>query len=114
MNETASKEASKQLTELEYERLEKSRLLQEFRAKEMEILKLQERHLSDRKTVLEMSIRNLSLERLEIERERQKVGASLEAEKEGHREILAGIRSRLDLKGEFGYNPDTLEIVQDE
>jgi len=114
MNETATGASEKRLTQLEYERLEKLRLLQEFRGKENQILALRERSIADRKAVLEMSIKNLGLERLEIERECQKVTAALANDKQEHTTLLEDIRSRLGIEGKFGYNPDTLEIVQDE
>lgn len=104
---------TKTLTELEVERLEKHRLLDEFRAKEIEALDLRLSQLQEKRTILELSIRNLEIERRNLLDAKTTVLKQREKDRLERVTHLEQIKARLNVKGNFGYNPDTLEIVQE-
>lgn len=104
----------KKLSSLEAERLEYSRVLKELRQKETAFLAQAMERLSDRQKILELQIKNLDIERFLISKDREAVKAKTAQERKDHDALLEQIRKRLKLKGTFGYNPDTLEIIQDE
>lgn len=104
---------SKKLTSLEFERMEHYRLLKELRAKELAILNLQVDRIADKQRILELMIKNLDIERHSIVSDKEKVNKRAGKERDEYEVILSKIRKRARLTGKFGYNPDTLEIVQE-
>jgi hypothetical protein len=101
----------KKLTELEFERLEKNRAI--LNGIEGEV-KLEKQRLSEvdlRQKILELMIANLNVERLGLSKNITGLNERKMREKSHHEEVLAKIKKRLKIKGAFGYNPDTLEVI---
>lgn len=105
---------SKKLSALEFERMERARLLKELRSKEGESLKLQSELINAQKRILELQISNLELKRRDVIEHQAKVNQKIADDKKQYEDVLTGIKKRLKLKGKFGYNPDSLEVVEDE
>ena len=103
---------TKKLTPLEAEKMEKARLLLELREKELLLVNSEHKALDHRQQILQLMISNLTIERHAANDKKAEVLASKERDKKVHDEFLASVRKRLKLVGKFGYNPDTLEIVE--
>lgn len=104
---------TKKLTSLEYERMESTRLKRELRSKELLLLSQKAERINDKQHILELMIKTLELERRQVLDDKQTVQANLAKEKQENEELLNGIKKRLKISGKFGYNPDTLEIVEE-
>jgi hypothetical protein len=104
----------KKLTELEVSNLEKSHVISDLRKAEDEIIKLRKCRIEDRKTILQMSIERISFESKNILDDEKELNKRKEIDNKARETILAEIKKRLNLKNSnFGYNPDTMEVVQE-
>jgi hypothetical protein len=108
----ATKEEPKTLTEAEVERLEKHRLLCEFRDKELELIDSKVEAIGLQTTIHKLSLRNLELTKNELLSKKRETSEKSQADKISRVKTLDKIKSRLGIEGNFGYNPDTLEVIQ--
>lgn len=104
---------TKKLTPIEAEKMERARLVFELRDKESALVAEKRRGLDSKQQILQLMISNLTIERRELNDELEKVQVKKTSEKKAHDEFLATVRKRLKLTDKFGYNPDTLEVMED-
>jgi hypothetical protein len=103
----------KRLTSLEFERLERARVLKDLRAKEQECLRLKQQAVKDRRKVLELTARCYDLDDKLLFDELTALETKTRSEKDGYDKLLGEIKERLAIAGKFGYHHETLEIVED-
>lgn len=105
---------SKTLTALEFEKMERARLLKEFRSKEAELIEARAKLVNARQQMLELSIKNLEIERRVINEDRDKLSSQRESDRKAYEEVVEGVKKSHSVEGKFGYNPDTLEIIEED
>ena len=99
------------ITELQGERLEKGRLSQDSIKKELEILELRRKNLELQKSLAQVSIQSIDSKMLNMANEishSKRKQADLMVE---HSKFIEELKKQYNVKGAFGYNPDTLEII---
>ncbi len=102
----------KELLPIEFERMEKERLTRELRDKERDYVRLKIAGLQDKKKILELMGRCYATDEKLAHDDLAAIEAKCAAEKTKHEAFVSTIRERLGLEGRFGYNPDTLEVIQ--
>lgn len=104
-------DSPKALTQVEFERMERYRLLKEMRALENKNLNLRIALIEAQKKVVATSFEK---EAVAIISEQNALRVKQDAEENERKELMAAVRDRLQIGDKpFGYNPDTLEIVFD-
>ena len=93
-------------------RMERARILLELREKELALVAEKRRGCDSRQQVFQLMLTNLTIDRRELNDEHEKTLARKLSDQKVHEEFLATVRERLGLLGAFGFNPDTLEIVE--
>ena len=103
----------KKLKKDEFLQLELEHLNSELLTKDKEILEFKRQLNRLTKSNLQHMIKDLDYECLSLKTELNTVEIKREKQKDKRNIVLSKIRKRLKLSGKFGYNPDTLEILED-
>lgn len=102
----------KVLTQTEFERLERYRIESDLRKKEFEYLEAKNQHIIDRDLIINLMHKNLEVDRMKLEKERETLAIATQRTKQDREKTLKAVKDRLSLTDRFGYDPDTLEIVE--
>lgn len=102
----------KLLTALEVAQMDHYSLLKEYRRKERECVSARQATVEDKKAIAQLSIRCFESDAEKLAEEMKAVEKRSLQDKEKQEALLSGIRERLGLTGRFGFNPDTLEVIQ--
>lgn len=104
---------TKKLTKTEFyklqwfsERAARLRLEEELKRKDIRIKQLN-------RVILQYKIRDEDLEISSLEKEEQNIKAQAKELKLEQSEVLKRVRKRLKLDGRFGYDEETLEVIED-
>lgn len=101
----------KKLTDAEFEKLERFRVEGELRKKELDYLEAKNQHVNDQEIIIQLMQKNLEVDRLKLAKERETLITATRKTKEQREQLMETIKERLELKGRFGYDPDTLVVV---
>ena len=82
-------------------------------SKGLEILELQKQAVKDRRTILMYTIKNLDFQELEMNQKIADVKRDIENNSEKRKKYIESIKKRLRITKRFGFNPDTLEIIEE-
>ena len=93
-------------------RMERARILLDLREKELALVAERRKGCDYRQQACQLMITNLTIDRRDLNDEHEKTLAKKLSDQKTHEEFLATVRERLGLLGAFGFNPDTLEIVE--
>jgi hypothetical protein len=104
----------KKLLEVEFERMEKARVLRELRAKEVALVDLKAKFLDAQEMILKLQVKCLEIERRVCADDRDTISGRKRMDAEAAEENMSKIKERLSIKGRFGFDPDTLEVIEDE
>jgi len=102
----------KTLTEIEYEQLERYRALEELQKSRQDCIKYQTDIIELKKINYDLAIKALSVDKFVISENKKQIDNETIKVMAKKNIIHDVIRKRLSLNGKFGYNPDTLEIVE--
>ncbi len=103
---------AKKLKKDEFFDLESQHVSKELLDKDKEILELKIELFKSRKSILKYMIKELDVDCVRMDKELKDFDKKYEVDSKKRNEILDRIRDRLKLLGRFGYNSDTLEIIE--
>ena len=106
-------EEIKKLTQEEFFALETNHLKQNLFDKELSIISKDIQNLDTEVSLMKMTIENLSFKKANLIAHQSNTIKKRQTHIDDHQCELEAIRERLGIKGRFGFNPETLEIVGD-
>lgn len=104
--------APKLLTALEVAQMDYYNLLKELRAQERENVTARQECVANKKSMAQLSIRLFENEAEKLTGELKAIEKRSLQDREKQEALLTDIRGRLGIDGRFGFNPDTLEVIQ--
>jgi len=104
---------TKKLTKTEFYKLQWYNERAERMKLEQELLRQQVKVKQLNRALLQYKIKDADLEITSLDREAKNVEAQAKELKSEQSDIMKRIRKRLKLNGRFGYNEETLEVIED-
>lgn len=104
---------TKKLTEAEHALIEKNHLQKKLCEKDEEILQYKLQHINNQKHILELQSRLLESQKQQISEERKAIEHNKSQADQAKNDHMDAVRERLGLSGRIGFNPDTLEVLDE-